>query len=110
MRQARQRKHFNGHTLARPLSSSGIFGAVLLLAGCNQPPEKSVDLCRQTALARGDGLNLTTSDLGELIEECMSEKGYILKKDSDTCHHDAASAQNKNCYYPNTRLGRFFNG
>lgn len=109
MKQAWQHLHSDAKSLWRSLACGFVFGVALLLAGCNQPPEDTLKRCHQSARARGDGLNLTASDLGELVEECMSEKGYALKKDSDACHHDAASAFNKSCYYPNSWLGRLLN-
>jgi len=36
----------------------------------------------------------------------MSEKGFVLKRNTNTCQHDQRSASNRVCYYPNNLLNR----
>lgn len=83
-------------------------GLLVALEGCNPPEQSALDQCQNTAAQRAKGRNLDPTDLGELIEECMSNKGFALDKDSNVCHHDSQSASKRTCYYSNSLLGRVF--
>lgn len=76
------------------------------LVGCSPPDDATLQQCRQSAATRGKGFNLTPADLGELVEECMSGRGFILKRNTDTCQHDQRSALNRTCYYPDNLPNR----
>lgn len=91
-----------------PAPYLGMAALLLALGGCSPPDQTLLDACRQSAAARGHGLNLTQSDLGELVEECMSKKGYALRKNRKGCMHDFPSATARRCYYPDTALGHFY--
>jgi hypothetical protein len=79
-----------------------------VLGGCSPPDQKLVESCRQTAAVRGRGYHLTPSDLSELVEECMSKKGYSLRENSQSCTDNLATAVDRRCYYPDTMLGHFY--
>jgi hypothetical protein len=80
--------------------------ATIGLTGCSGPDQGVVNACHQSAVERGKGRDLNQADIGELVEECMSWKGYDLKKDRENCPHDGASALKRGCYYPNSWIGR----
>ena len=83
-------------------------GLIVALEGFRPPEQSILSQCRSNAALRAQGRNLDAGDLGELIEECMSNKGYALDKDSKACHHDSKSASNRTCYYSSSLLGRIF--
>ena len=79
---------------------------LLPLAACEPPQQKVLDTCRTTASQRAHGQGLTPNDVGELVEACMTDHGYLLHKTDASCAHDLASQSQRRCYYPNTFLGR----
>ena len=91
-----------------PAMCLGVAGLLFALGGCSPPDRNLLDACRQSAAARGHDLNLTKSDLGELVEECMSKRGYALRKNHKGCMHDFPSATARRCYYPDTTLGHLY--
>ena len=101
---AAERLHYGWFLLAL------IPGLLVTLEGCSPPEQSTLNQCRNTAALRAEGRNLDATDIGELIEECMSNKGYALDKDSNSCHHDSQSASKRTCYYSNSPLGRLFHG
>jgi hypothetical protein len=80
--------------------------AALGLTGCSAPDQAVVNVCHLSAVERGEGRNLSRADISELVEECMSWKGYNLGKDRKNCPHDGSSALKRECYYPNSWIGR----
>jgi hypothetical protein len=78
----------------------------MLLAGCSPPDRKVIEFCQQNANARARGRALISSDVGELVEECMAGKGYRLRETSHICSSNYATTINANCYYRDTVLGR----
>lgn len=89
------------------LLGSGIVG-LLSVGGCSPPDQHVLDLCHQSAAHRGQGYKLTSADMGELAEACMSDRGYILKKTGSVCSHNLRSENDRRCYYPNTLPGRLY--
>lgn len=83
-------------------------GLIVALEDIRPPVQSTLNQCSSIAGQRAQGRNLNASDLGELIEECMSNKGYALSKDSNACHHDSQSASNRTCYYSSSLFGRIF--
>ena len=85
--------------------------AVLIasLLGCApaRPDPQIIKLCRASAVTRARGFPANASDLGELVEECMSNRGYILRETGPRCGPDFGSAVDPNCYHRNTPIGRF---
>jgi hypothetical protein len=73
--------------------------SVLVLAACSQPDQQTISVCRETASQRAQGHHLQSSDLGELVEECMAAKGYRQSETGKLCSDDFASAINAKCYY-----------
>ena len=72
------------------------------------PPDPGIiKLCTASAVARARGFPADASDIGELVEECMSHRGYILRETGPRCGTDFATAVNPICYHRNTALGRF---
>ena len=80
-----------------------------LVPGCAPaPPDpKIIELCKTNAVARARGFPADASDIGELVEECMSHRGYILRETGPRCGTDFGTAVNPICYHRNTVLGRF---
>lgn len=105
-------RHRNTHTGRNwRIAALGLSPVVFLgLAGCSPPDQKAIAECRVSAEARGQGRHLDAGDRGELVEWCMSWKGYALKKNSEGCQHDQSGEQNRMCYFPNSWLGRLVNG
>lgn len=92
----------------RPILIS-LGGAILLLVGgCSPPDQKSLDLCRNSAPRTSQGESLTREDVGELIEACMSKRGFSLLKTGKRCSHDLNSQHDRRCYFPDTTAGQFF--
>jgi uncharacterized lipoprotein YajG len=83
--------------------------SVLLLAACSQPDQRTIAVCRETASQRAQGYHLQSSDLGELVEECMLAKGYRLSETGKLCSDDLASATSAKCYYRQSYISRFIN-
>lgn len=79
---------------------------LLPLAGCEPPQQTVLDRCRLTAAERASGQNLTPSDIGELVEACMADHGYLLHKTDESCTHDLSSQSQRRCYYLATFWGR----
>ena len=79
---------------------------LLALAGCEPPQQTVLDRCRITAAERAKGQNLTPQDIGELVEACMTDQGYLLHKTDASCTHDLSSQSQRRCYYPATIWGR----
>jgi len=82
--------------------------SALFLAGCSPPDQRVLDLCHKSAAIRARGYKLTSTDLGELTEACMAERGYTLKKTGSVCSHDLRSENDRRCYYPDTLPGRLY--
>jgi hypothetical protein len=80
--------------------------ASALLAACSPPKQQSVDLCKADAVLKSRGHSLDSSDVGELTEACMLNKGYALKEAGRYCSEDMATATNANCYYRDNLFGR----
>ncbi len=78
--------------------------SVLVLAACSQPDQQTISVCRETASQRAQGYHLQSSDLGELVEECMMAKGYRLSETGKLCSDDLTSAINAKCYYSETYI------
>ncbi len=76
------------------------------LVACSPPNRQTIALCQRTAISEGHGHSLDSSDVGELTEACMLNKGYALKEDGPHCSDDAATAANPKCYYRNNLFGR----
>ena len=87
----------------------GISAALLLaaaLTACLPPKNQTLTQCKAMASSQGRGHSLDSSDIGELTEACMLDKGYALKEGGPPCPDDAATPNNPICYYPNTFMGR----
>ena len=80
---------------------------LILLAGCEPPQQSVMDSCHKMASVRASGKNLTPRDVGELVEACMAERGYLLHKTDESCAHDLSSQSQRRCYYSNSLWGRF---
>lgn len=79
--------------------------AFLSLTSCSPPDQHVLDFCRQSSAASAQGRGLTPADIGELIEECMSRRGYSLLKTGATCSDDLRSQNDRSCYFPDTVMG-----
>ena len=90
----------------RKLFPSVALITVLPLAGCEPPQRTLLEDCRKTAQQRASGHGLTANDVGELLEACMAERGFLLHKQDEACAHDLDSQSQRRCYYPNTFWGR----
>ena len=88
------------------IAGFGALCALVALCGCSPPPQETLKSCQDVAKQRGAGKGLTKDDLGELTEACMSDKGFVLNRDSEQCQHDLASETDYQCYFPNNFLGR----
>ena len=87
----------------------GISAALLLAAtvtACSPPKSQTLAQCKATASSQARGRSLDPSDIGELTEACMLNKGYALKEGSSRCPDNAATPNSMECYYPNTFTGR----
>ncbi len=82
--------------------------ALLLVAGCSPPDERTLSLCRKSSAERAEGSQLAPADIGELTEACMAKKGYSLEKAGRSCAHDLSSQSNRRCYFPDTTLGHLY--
>lgn len=80
--------------------------AFLSQTSCSPPDQHVLDFCRQSSAVSARGRGLTPADIGELIEECMSRRGYSLLKTGATCSDDLRSQNNRYCYFPDTVTGR----
>lgn len=82
---------------------------ILLVAGCApaRPDPQIIKLCHASAVTRARGITTDTSDIGELVEQCMSNRGYILRETGPNCGGDLSTALNPVCYHRNTPIGRF---
>jgi len=82
----------------------------LTIASCAPAPpdQKTIAVCRATAAVRAKGMPLTSSDIGELVEECMSDKGFTVIENGRGCTSDYHTAVNRTCYYRNSLLGRLY--
>ena len=78
----------------------------LPMVGCEPPAQGVLEDCRKIAEQRASGHGLTATDVGELMEACMSERGYLLHKQDKACSHDLSSQSQRRCYYPKTLWGR----
>lgn len=83
-----------------------VAAASLALAGCEPPPQIVLEDCRKVALQRASGHGLTPADVGELMEACMAQRGFLLHKQDKACSHDLNSQSQRRCYYPNSFWGR----
>lgn len=83
--------------------------APAMIASCSPPTRHAIQLCYHNALAEGRGRSLTTSDIGELVEACMLDRGYALNEDNARCSDNLKTATNAACYYRNTFFGRMYN-
>jgi hypothetical protein len=86
--------------------SLGIVGSGIFAAGCSPPDTHVIAQCKEIAASKGRGHSLISSDIGELIEACMLDKGFVLDETSAHCSDDLPTATNPRCYRPNTALGR----
>ena len=92
--------------LMRKLVSFMALLAALPLAGCEPPPQPLLDGCRKVAGQRASDHSLTANDMGELLEACMAERGFLLHKNDESCAHNLDSQSQRRCYYPDTLWGR----
>lgn len=85
--------------------------AVLIspLLGCApaHPDPQVIKLCHASAVTRARGFPVDASDIGELVEACMLNRGYILRETGPRCGPDYGSAVDPKCYHRNTAIGRF---
>lgn len=78
----------------------------LVVASCSPPPDKRViEVCRNTAVREALGHQLSNSDIGELVEECMASKGFELNENGKVCSSDLATATRPTCYYRKNFFG-----
>jgi hypothetical protein len=83
-----------------------VVGSCTFLAGCSPPDSHVIEICKATVAAEARGHALIPSDIGELIEACMLNKGFALDETSARCSDDLPTATNPQCYRPDTAIGR----
>jgi len=73
------------------------------------PPDPGIiKLCHASAITRARGFPADTSDIGELVEDCMRNRGYLLRETGPHCGADLGTALDPVCYHRDTALGRFY--
>jgi hypothetical protein len=77
-----------------------------VLGACSPPPAATLQECRLVAVQRSVGKSLSQDDLGELTEECMASKGFLLNREGDQCGHNRSSETTRQCYYQSTMFGK----
>jgi hypothetical protein len=86
------------------LFSLGVI-ALLTTGACSPPDQQVLNFCRESATKTAIGLGMKPTDIGELVEACMSKHGFSLKKIGKRCSHDLQSQHNRRCYFPDTMPG-----
>jgi hypothetical protein len=79
--------------------------AVLVVAACSPPPP-AIKQCQAQASAQARGHALDSTDVGELVEACMLNKGWALDENSAQCTDDYKTAVTPQCYYRDDFFGR----
>ena len=92
--------------LLRTLCVAVLVSSVLGCAPAPPDPE-TIKLCHASAVTRARGFPVDASDIGELVEDCMAHRGYLLRETGAHCGSDLGTALNPVCYHRNTALGRF---